>query len=595
MRPIILAALLLAALAAPAQAQGEARCFAETGRCVAGPVRAFWEAGGGLAVFGLPITDPRPEAVEGRAVTAQWFERARLELRPDGSVAAGRLGAELLAAQGRDWRHFPASEPQPGCRHFPETGHQLCGPLLAAWLAAGGLPALGLPLSGPRTETLADGRPRTVQWAERGRLELHPDLPPPHALLGHVGAEILAAPPPPLGLAARDGRVAFSSSAGLDRALFPAADPHAASVIHARSAAGAEPHAITRAHAQRDEAPAFSPDGSRVAFHSPRAGGLPDIYVADADGANLARLTTSPAADGFPAWSPDGARIAFASERDGNWEIYVMNADGSGQTNLSRNPGATDTQPAWSPDGGWIAFRSTVFGRDDEIFTMRPDGSEAANRSRSPRSNEAAPAWAPDGSLIAFETNRDGDREIYAMRADGSAQTNLTRHPADDYAPAWAPTGSLIAFETDRDGNREVYLMRRDGSGQANLTRSPASDEREPTWAPAPIPPPDICADVAQPVSARVAPARCLTAAQDLAVHIFGFLANSRFEYRVTAPDGSRSPPLAGGFVDERGERQGIRFPAGSLAPGRWRFDFTFLDHAGRPVHSASVEARVAP
>ncbi len=68
----------------------------------------------------------------------------------------------------------------------------------------------------------------------------------------------------------------------------------------------------------------------------------------DADGSGLTTLTDNPANDSFPAWSPDGSRIAFTSDRDGNAEVYVMNADGSDLTRLTNNP-AEDDAPAWSP------------------------------------------------------------------------------------------------------------------------------------------------------------------------------------------------------------------------------------------------------
>jgi Tol biopolymer transport system component len=68
----------------------------------------------------------------------------------------------------------------------------------------------------------------------------------------------------------------------------------------------------------------------------------------DADGSNPVNLTDNPADDYFPAWSPDGTRIAFVSYRDGNPEIYVMNADGSNPARLTDNP-ASDYSPSWSP------------------------------------------------------------------------------------------------------------------------------------------------------------------------------------------------------------------------------------------------------
>ena len=84
-----------------------------------------------------------------------------------------------------------------------------------------------------------------------------------------------------------------------------------------------------------DRSPAWSPDGSRIAFESFRDRNH-EIYVMNADGSDVIQLTDNRGFDRSPAWSPDGSRIAFDSDRDGNDEIYVMNADGSGQTNLTK-------------------------------------------------------------------------------------------------------------------------------------------------------------------------------------------------------------------------------------------------------------------
>jgi hypothetical protein len=201
-----------------AQAQDDRHCFPETGFCIAGRIRAFWEQNGGLPVFGFPIAPQQEQVIEGQPFQTQWFERNRLELHPENAppydVLLGRLGVDRLAQQGRDWTRFPGGVPQPGCRFFPETGHNICADILKAWRANGlefdgrrgkseaeNLALFGMPVSDPQTEQI-DGTAYTVQWFERARFELHPENAPPYnVLLGRLGALPkvcgAAAPAPP--------------------------------------------------------------------------------------------------------------------------------------------------------------------------------------------------------------------------------------------------------------------------------------------------------------------------------------------------------------------------------------------------------------
>ncbi len=156
--------------------------------------------------------------------------------------------------------------------------------------------------------------------------------------------------------------------------------------------------------------PAWSPDGTKIAFGSTRDTN-PQIYVMDPNGSNVVRLTHNSAADGQPAWSPDGTKIAFATDRDGNNEIYVMNANGSVQVNLTNNAGS-DLAPAWSPDDGSNPTRLT-----------------------SPSTPNGAPSWSPDGTRIAYEEGGD----LWVMNVDGSRQIQITSGFWSDGLPRWRP------------------------------------------------------------------------------------------------------------------------------------------------------------
>jgi hypothetical protein len=198
---ILAAALLLALLAAPparGAAQSGERCFAETNQCIAGPIRAYWERNGGLAIFGFPISPQRIETVEGQELPVQWFERDRLEDHGRAGVLAGRLGARILELTYRPWEYFDkvaAPDVPAGCQFFAPTGHSLCEPYLSYWRANGGLERFGYPVTQPFHEQI-EANSYSVQYFERRRMELHPELPGSPILLGLLGRAVLEAPEP---------------------------------------------------------------------------------------------------------------------------------------------------------------------------------------------------------------------------------------------------------------------------------------------------------------------------------------------------------------------------------------------------------------
>lgn len=193
----------------PAQAKpDDPRCFSETGYCITGRIRSYWEAQGGLRVFGLPIGPQVAVPIEGKTLTVQRFERNRLELHPENKapydVLLGRLGADRLTQQVRDWFTFPKTDSGKNCRTFAETGHTVCGRFLNTWRRYGlnldskdavseneSLALFGLPVSDIITERLSDGKEYQVQWFERARFELHPENSDPYdVLFGLLGNEM---------------------------------------------------------------------------------------------------------------------------------------------------------------------------------------------------------------------------------------------------------------------------------------------------------------------------------------------------------------------------------------------------------------------
>ncbi len=193
----MLALLLFVGLAPIGQvaAQSDARCFTETGQCISGSIRTYWERNGGLAVFGYPTTPLQTETIEGQWTgPTQWFQRDRLEDHSNEGlgVLAGRLGAQYLELAGRPWQMGNAGgSPPTGCRSFPETGYTLCGTFRAYWERNGGLERFGYPITAATTEVI-EGRSYTVQYLERRRMELHPENAgtPYEVLLGLLGNEV---------------------------------------------------------------------------------------------------------------------------------------------------------------------------------------------------------------------------------------------------------------------------------------------------------------------------------------------------------------------------------------------------------------------
>ena len=288
---------------------------------------------------------------------------------------------------------------------------------------------------------------------------------------------------------------------------------------------------------ENEEGPAFSPDGTLIAYVSERDFEIDpfpgeDIYVMRADGTEKRRLTRDEVEESQPTFSPDGTSLAFTSFKNGSFgeEIHLINVDGSGESTLLAPSGGvfvSYSDPAWSPDGTRIAFtRSDDSGTNvwviDLLTGIQTQLTEGALGGQEPD-------FSPDGSRIVYAAGPPTEPEaldIWSMSADGSDKTRLTASAFEDAEPAFSPEGNQIAFTRRRAQGEsqaiyyypgDVYVMNADGSAKHSLTAGvftgylldePSSDE-QPSWQPLPAGasavPPEYRGQIAVPPVVRLA------------------------------------------------------------------------------------------
>jgi len=211
--------------------------------------------------------------------------------------------------------------------------------------------------------------------------------------------------------------------------------------------------------------PAFSPDGSRIAYVSQKDGN-PEIYVMNADGTGATRVTNDPQADGRPSFMPDGQSLVFNSWRTaGKSQIWAVNVDATGLTQLTRD--SVNSTPAVSPDGQTIAYVSSR-NKDQDIWLMNRDGTNQRQFTRSPQQRESEPRFLRDGSLAYLVERREGNRTVQqVIRADlaTGATTAITGIDLAIASFAVSPSGDLLALvvnaepQNRRNPKYRVYVQ----------------------------------------------------------------------------------------------------------------------------------------
>ncbi len=290
--------------------------------------------------------------------------------------------------------------------------------------------------------------------------------------------------------------------------------------------------------------PRLSPGGDKLAFISSIGGdnnSYTNLYVVDLTAENLRRLpiptgkwraiapiTTRGHSTGGPAWSPDGNQIAFHSNRAGQgWKIWVVNADGTGLRRLTAHGNLiSEHDPSWSPDGTQIVFAATGCGSRSDLYVTSvrtPQGGACGvlNQQRivSGSGDDTRPRWSPDGRFIAYTAYRGGQPDVH-IQALGrryiyqvgrrnygpSGNLNLTINApggSRNLDPAWSPDGSRLVFASTADANTRLHVLTLQVQGQRIRLQNPG-------WVRDPISPavsaPYGGADWSLPAARAIAP-----------------------------------------------------------------------------------------
>ena len=247
---------------------------------------------------------------------------------------------------------------------------------------------------------------------------------------------------------------------------------------------GANQHAVTHL-GTISISPRISPDGSRIAFASltENIGWSIRMYSLD-----LGRTVSFPAGSAggsnqSPAWSADGTKLAFSSARSGRPEIWVADAGGG---NLRRVTAfGSEVSPAWNPrTGTQLVFVSGRTG-EPQIYVMDQDG---ANVQRMTDSGYAVePSWSSNGGMLAFSWNRKygpgdpGGQDIYVMDIASKKWLQATHEAGSNDSPSWSPDGRHIVFQRQINHRTQIWSMLSDGTEQHQLTFS--GDNSMPNWS----------------------------------------------------------------------------------------------------------------
>ncbi len=266
---------------------------------------------------------------------------------------------------------------------------------------------------------------------------------------------------------------------------------------------------VITAGTSNDVDPAWSPDGTKIAFaRKPAGSSAYNIWVMNADGSGQQQLTFGTRSQRYPSWSGDGTRIAYRgyAGATGGSQIFVMSASGANQQPLTGTAGGD--QPVWSPDGQRIAYTaagSSGNPGDADIYAIdvnTPNAQPQDLTPNTPTTSDRYPSWAPNGSAIAFRRldSAAPGRELWEISCTAPDCASVSATPTDltsvlgpGRAGTWSPDSSALTFVSFRqtaqnpEGDAEIFIGSLTGAFPTTQLTQNAFLDDEPHWANVPV------------------------------------------------------------------------------------------------------------